>query len=284
MGNRFDAKSLETIFRSRFGDLRLGAEELRTGLGLVAKRLDTGSIWPIVNIPTSRYYESRIHPDGSSLPGNRDIPIWQALRAATAAPTYFQAELIEEVAAGRAAEFIDGAISAHNNPALLALLIVATDGFGLTWPLSEQELLLCSVGTGRVRMQAGHRSADKFTILDWAPVLVPNLIGDSMELVETLLQWVSNSPTERRIDRTVGQIHPKLMDGRLLHYLRYNLELDRSSMEALGLELTDSDLQKLQDMSSIESIDHYLRLGSGCAGQVQAVHFPRQFDLSGQSR
>jgi uncharacterized protein len=278
VGNRFDTASLEAVFRSQLGDLRLGAKEFQAGLGIVTMRLDTGSIWPLVNVPASKYYAGRSHADGSWFPGNSDLLLWKVLRASTAAPTYFQAELIEEISTGRTAEFIDGGVSAHNNPALLALILVATEGFGLNWPVSDRELLLCSVGTGRVRVAAKQRTADKFNVVDWASVLVPHLVGDSMELVETVLQWMSNSPTAGTIDRVLGQVRPKLLNGRLLHYLRYNVELDREKIDALGVALSEQELRNLQDMSSTESIAHYSEVGDRSAGQVQVAHFPPHFD------
>ena len=99
-----------------------------------------------------------------------------------------------------------------------------------------------------------------------------------MDLVETILQWISNSPTAGVIDRVLGEVRPKLLEGRLLHYLRYNTELDRKHIDALGIALSEQELRNLQDMGSIESLDHYSQVGDRCAAQVQVAHFPPHFD------
>src|SRR5262249_56170580 len=42
---RFDARHLEKRLRQKLGDLRIGSAELKTGLCIVTKRVDTGSPW-----------------------------------------------------------------------------------------------------------------------------------------------------------------------------------------------------------------------------------------------
>lgn len=275
-GNRFDTNALERVLRTAFGELRLDAPELRTGLVVVTKRVDSASVWPVTNVETSLYFNDQVH-DGLSTPGNRHLPLWEVLRASTAAPTYFRAQEISVDSGGAAAHFIDGGISAHNNPALLALLVATVEGFGLRWELSEQQLLLCSVGTGAINRIGVKGTAVNLSALDWARVLVPQLVGDSMELVETMLQWMSASNTARTIDRTLARVTPPLGGSALLQYLRYNLDLSSEELTRLGLQLSAAEILQLQEMSSIHSIPHYLAIGELVAAQVKAEHFPACF-------
>lgn len=94
---KYDAKPLTDALRSFYGDVVLGDQEkIKTGLCVVTKRADTFSTWPIINHPDGKYYEE-----------NKDFPLWQVVRASTAAPTYFL-PLVLEVGPDEKGVFIDG--------------------------------------------------------------------------------------------------------------------------------------------------------------------------------
>jgi predicted acylesterase/phospholipase RssA len=278
LGNRYEAAPLEAILRSRLGEMALDSAQLRTGLVVVTKRADTASVWPVTNIPTARYYDDWTAESGIVQPGNRHIPLWKLLRASTAAPTYFKSQAIVEAERGAAAEFIDGGISAHNNPALLLLMVASLAGFGLRWPLGANSLLLCSIGTGQVDFTTTGRGTAGFTALDWARVLVPQLVHDSMELVEVLLQWMSASTTARRIDGTLEKVTPCLTGAELLHYLRYNLPLTADGLAEIGLQYPAAEISSLREMSSTASVPQYQAIAARVGTQIQAAHFPQVFD------
>lgn len=277
--SRFDSAPLERILRRTFGERTLESADLRTGLMIVAKRIDTASVWPIVNLPGSLYFDDRPRPDGSRARGNRHFKLWEILRASTAAPTYFRPERLEEVAVLQPAGFVDGAISAHNNPALLLLMVATLDGFGLNWPLGTERLLLCSVGTGHFARTAPVESVQQFNNLAWARLLVPQLVGDSMELTETVLQWLSVSPTARPIDKAIGTVQPKLggPDG-LLHFLRYNIELQPETLSAIGVELHTRQVLAMHDMSNVDAIPHLLNVSARVGQCISAEHLPPWFN------
>ena len=87
----------------------LGGGELKTGLLVMTKRIDTGSPWPISNNPAGQYFSTG--PKG--VVGNGDYPLWQVVRASTAAPAFFVPESITIArlpgAKAVAGEFVDGA-------------------------------------------------------------------------------------------------------------------------------------------------------------------------------
>jgi uncharacterized protein len=277
--SRFDSAPLESILRRTFGERTLDSADLRTGLMVVAKRIDTASVWPIVNLPGSLYFNDRPRADGSRARGNRHFKLWEILRASSAAPTYFRPERMEEVAVLQPAGFVDGAISAHNNPALLLLMVATLDGFGLNWPLGTERLLLCSVGTGHYARTAPVESVQRFNNLAWARLLVPQLVGDSMELTETVLQWLSVSPTARTIDKAIGTVQPKLggPDG-LLHFLRYNIELQPQELSAIGVELHTRQVLAMHDMGNVDAIPHLLNVSARVGRCIRAEHLPPWFD------
>jgi uncharacterized protein len=277
--SRFAAGPLEAILMRIFGDHQLDSPQLRTGLMIVTKRVDTASVWPIINVPSSTYFEARRRSDGGLAAGNRHFKLRDILRASTAAPTFFRPKLFQDVGVLQPAVFVDGAISTHNNPALLLLMVATVRGFGLNWPLGAENLMLCSVGTGQFSKIAPTESLEQFGNLGWAQLLIPQLIGDSMELVDTILQWMSVSPTAREIDRTVGTVQPALGGPRgLLHFLRYNIALSPTALEAIGVDLRTRELLAVQEMSNVDAIPHLLEVSSKVGMSVDAAHFPVGFD------
>src|SRR5271156_4801550 len=61
---------------------------LKTLLLVVTKNLTTDSAWPISSNPNARYN------DPASPQNNLKIPLWQIVRASTAAPVYFPPEVV----------------------------------------------------------------------------------------------------------------------------------------------------------------------------------------------
>jgi uncharacterized protein len=279
LGSKFDTQPLEKILHDSIGDARLESQDFRSGLMIVVKRVDTASVWPIVNFPAAKYFQDRKRPDGTISLGNRHMPVWEILRASTAAPTYFQAKHVDDVAVKQPAVFLDGGVSAHNNPALLLLMAATLDGFGLGWSMGADQLLLCSMGTGGFEVITQIEALSKYNNLDWAQLLAPQLVGDSMELVETILQWMSNSPTARQIDSLIGRVEPTLGgEGGLIHYVRYNVRLDSESLRALGLAMDAEQVAKLHDMDNTAMIPQLMAISSKIGAQVADAHFPRAFD------
>ena len=119
---RYDEAGIETVLRREFGEERtLGSPDLRCLLLLGLRNTSTGSPWPVSGNPRSKYNQRRDNQG----PGvsNLDLPLWQLVRASSAAPTFF---VPEEVAVGaHTFVFSDGAVTTLNNPAL-QLFLMAT--------------------------------------------------------------------------------------------------------------------------------------------------------------
>ena len=68
-------------------DTTLGSEKLHTFLMMVLRNATTDSPWPLTNNPRAKYNDP-------TRPGcNLSLPLWQLVRASTAAPTYFYRRL-----------------------------------------------------------------------------------------------------------------------------------------------------------------------------------------------
>ena len=86
---KYNDEPLALKLRDELGaDTMLGSDKLRTLLMMVLRNATTDSPWPISNNPAARYNDST--RDDCNL----NLPLWQLVRASTAAPTYFPPEVV----------------------------------------------------------------------------------------------------------------------------------------------------------------------------------------------
>ena len=107
-------------------------------------------------------------------------------------------------------------------------------------------------------------------------------MNDSATLQEMLLQWLSDGPTARRINREVGDLQGDVLNGiAALAYRRYNVDLRASSVRELEPALQDPKLiESLSAMDSPANMTVLHRLGMLAAQRdIKAEHFPAAFDL-----
>ncbi|CAH0238059.1 hypothetical protein SRABI26_02825 [Arthrobacter sp. Bi26] len=276
---RYDERALVSELKDLFGlDTTLGGPELLTGLLVVIKRLDSGSPWPVSNNPRGRYFVA----GANGRMGNRDYPLWQVVRASTAAPSYFVPETIT-ITGGRSVSpvtgsFVDGGVSPFNNPALQALMYASLEGYRVGWETGADRLLLVSVGTGAVDPAV---SMAKLTA-SHAVRALKSVLQDCAVLQETMLQWMSASPTARMIDRELGELEGDLLNGApLMSYLRYNVDLRPESVRALDGTLAAMDtVPSLSAMDAPRNMEALHRLGRlAAARDVRETDFGSVFDL-----
>src|SRR5687768_8205292 len=276
---RYDEQTLITHLKRVFGkDLTLGDDSMRTGLLIVTKRLDTGSVWPLGNNPLGQFFRAK---DSDTWISNADFPLWKVVRASTAAPSFFDPEPIQISAqAGKkkvVGTFVDGGVSPYNNPSLQALMYATLDGHKVKWPTGADKLLMASVGTGAA---AANQAAAQIAAKGALKALF-SLMDDCAALVETMMQWMSTSPTKRTIDADIGNLGADLLAGApLLTYLRYNVTLSADEIETLHPGLSERNVESLGEMDNPQNLDLLLELGQTAGGQqVHADHFPPEFDL-----
>ena len=98
---KFDARALQQEIDTIVKDCRLDSDELITGLSVVAKRMDTGSPWILTNNPRSPYWETKPPDPEKGDPGyigNRLYKLGTLVRASTAAPHFFDPEIVQIIA------------------------------------------------------------------------------------------------------------------------------------------------------------------------------------------
>ena len=277
---KFSRTPLMKALTMQFGDRTLGSEDLQTGLMIMTKRLDSGSPWPLMNNPKGRYFDP-VSKKGTATP-NKDFLLREVVRASTAAPHYFNPERLR-IGKGAEGAFVDGGVSPHNNPALQLLLMATTEGFGLKWAVGADQLLLVSVGTGAQEIRL---SANEVMDMSSAKVSIQaltSLMNDCDAMNQTVLQWMSRSPTAWKIDREIGDLQGDVFGGReLFSYLRYNVVLDREWLQAnLGVDLKAREVKGLQEMDKPKNMSKLALLGASASFiQIQPDHFPAAFDVN----
>lgn len=265
----FNADNLRVELEKAFGDKTLGSAEIKTGLCIFAKRADTGSTWVFLNHPEGKYYAD-----------NKDILLRRAVRASTAAPTYFEPETID-VGRGQKGAFIDGGVSMVNNPALMLFLMTSLKGFPFQWETGEDNILLVSIGTGTWKLRSDVDSVSGAWLATWASKIPSILMYDASQQNQLLLQFLSKTKTRCEIDSEIGDLSSDLLTEKpLLTYLRYNTFLDENGMNEVGLVDMIPKLDSLRDMSAGKNRFALAEIGEKSAErQVLDEHFPNEFTI-----
>ncbi len=265
----FNAKPLQAILKQVFGEKNLGHPSIETGLCIIAKRADTGSTWPLLNHPHGKYYRY-----------NKDILLRDAVRASTAAPTFFVPEKLEYTP-GKNGAFVDGGVSMANNPALLLFSIATLKGFNFNWTIGAERLLLISVGTGFWKRHDDVDTVVKGKIWNWAQQVPTMLIEDASWQNQLILQYLSRSQTPWQINREIGDLSEDLLTPEpALTYLRYDVRLEPNNIKEMGLPELVPNVEGMHKMANAAVSYDLLKIGRRAAKiQVEPEHLPEVFDL-----
>lgn len=270
INRKYDAAPLIEELERIFGEARLGDESNKTGFCAVTKRLDTFSTWPVTNNPKARYYDK-----------NR-FYIKNIVRASTAAPSFFEPEIVD-VGEGQKGIFVDGGMSMMNNPSLQLFLVATLKGFNLNWNTGADQLLMVSVGTGRRDKQLVGKKYYDPNLLVIAQMAPDQFMSDANELVEMMMHFIGKGTGPlRKIDREVGDLSEDALNGqKALSYLRYNVEMSMETFERLKLEgIEQQNIDDLMNMDAAKNVEELLRIGETAAkNEVLKEHFPDAFNL-----
>ena len=203
--HKFVARGLTDFLRHFFVEddgraADFGTEKLKTLLLVVARNATTGSPWPLSNNPAAKYNDP-------SLPGsNLSIPLWQLVRASTAAPTFFPPEVVKlKGERGEELEFAfeDGGITPFNNPAYLLKIMATLPEYNLGWKSGTERMSLVSIGTGG--MKAG-RTKHALDVLLQAKNLPSALIGSFQQYQDLLCRVHGECRYGTPIDGELGTL------------------------------------------------------------------------------
>ncbi|MGH1574003.1 patatin-like phospholipase family protein [Methylobacterium sp. P31] len=268
---KFDARNLQQEIDAILGDRTLDSPDLQTGLAIVMKRMDTGSPWVLTNSPTSAYWDTP--PDGSYI-GNRQLRLGNLVRASTAAPHYFDPELVQ-IAEGQApALFVDGGVTPYNNPSLQLLMIAAFEGYGLRWPLGADKLSIMSIGTGVFRERLSYEDSRRLPAAGLAVRALTGLMADAEASAMTLLHWLSGTNPHWPINTELGRLtnDSPPFQSPLFTFEAYNVRLEREWLrDTLDLDLSEDAVHALRRMDEPSLATPLYDIGRRAAERLMSV-------------
>lgn len=267
--HRYSHKALSSLLRKEFHDRTIaqlqddGYLSKDKHLLVVTRNVETDSPWPISSNPAARFNDRDL-PDC-----NLNIPLWQLVRASTAAPTFFAPERLQWSPTDPDKQFYfeDGGVTPYNNPAFKLFRMATEPAYRCNWAVGEDKMMLVSVGTG-----SAARTLDD-----------PNPAG------EGLLRTASSIPTELMrgmavendincrtfgrcvagavIDMEMGDMitpHDPARPKAFL-YARYEIDTSPEGLDALGLGDIETETLTLDN---IDAVPDLIRVGKAAASQV----------------
>ncbi|MGD9916017.1 MAG: patatin-like phospholipase family protein [Rhizobiaceae bacterium] len=260
----FSAEALHREFLQIMGERTLDSPDLKTGLAVIAKRVDTGSVWFLTNNPKARYWE-----DSPGHIGNRHYSLANVVRASTAAPHFFDPQLIEIVKGAPPGLFVDGGVSPHNNPSLALLQIATIPAFGYGWKSGAERLDITSIGTGTFRYRMTDTSFLSRLAAPFAVDSLRSMMSDNDTMVLTLMQSLGRSETPWVTNSEVGDLNNVCIAAEpLFNFRRYDIVLEQQWLkEQLGHTVPDEMLPKLRDMSSLSTMQTIYSLAQEAAAK-----------------
>ena len=280
---KFDVRGLRGEIEKIVGDMELQDERLITGLCVVTKRIDTGSPWILANNPAAPYWN-----DGPGYDGNKYYRLANLVRASTAAPHYFDPELIPinrknaQLPAATASPmqqpfplrllhallerigwrakavpdptdyglFIDGGMTPHNNPSFALLQMISLTPFKLCWKPGPDALSVVSIGTGtfRPRMKYEDLGFARFPQLAFHALM--SMMTDAEMLILAQMQWLGECPQPWIINSEIGTIAGDgPPGGKMFRFLRYDVRLEAEWIEErLGEKIDQKEIERYRCM------------------------------------
>ncbi len=300
---RFDARGLRREIEAIIGDRALASSDLITGLGIVTKRMDTGSPWIITNNPRAPFWE-----DGPGYIGNKSYKLSALVRASTAAPNFFEPELLTiskrkaalpelTTAALNAAGpirflralleqcgvrrrriidseefglFVDGAVSPYNNPSLAFFQMMVLTPFRICWPMGPRNLTIVSIGTGTHRPRLKYESLGFARTPKLAFYALLSLMNDAETATLAQMQWLGECPAPWPINSEIGTLADDAPPGgKLFRFVRYDVRLEQDWLKSeLGISVSASDVIRFRTMDDPGIVKDIFEIG-----RVAADHY-----------
>ena len=273
----YENGELEKKMKQVFGDhTDLSPENLQTLLLVVTRNKTTDSAWPISSNPSALFN----NPASSNC--NLRIPLWQIVRASTAAPVYFPPEVIRVDPAHPEQDFVfvDGGTTPYNNPAFLMYRMATHPAYHLGWDTGEDKLLVVSMGTGSAPV-AGTESEDPEQNLASSAANTLSAVMNQAQVDQdmncrtvgrcTYGPWLDLEVEDLVPSDERGEKLPLEQNlGRQFLYVRYDVELSRKGLDDLGLPDVEPEL--VSKLDSTEGMGDLLRIGEKLAGRISKEH------------
>ena len=262
-------------------------KSLKCLLLMVTKNFTTDSPWPVSTNPDAKYN------DPSRKDCNLRIPLWQLVRASTAAPIFFPPEVLawDPADPAKTFVFVDGGITSHNNPAFLLYRMATESAYRLNWSTGEKNLLIVSVGTGAAE-SLGTTAASPGLNMASNAAGIPGGLMNTIQIDQDInCRTVGRCTYGSHLDSEIMDLVPRESRegmtkdeyyalppislskdmGRRFLYCRYNADLSSKGLAALGFPKVDP--ASIQKMDAVENIPALTDIGIAAGQQVDAAHF-----------
>ena len=242
--------------------------ELKKLLMIVMRNATTDSPWPITSNPKAKYN------DPESPDCNMKLPLWQLVRASTAAPTFYRPE---NITIGRKEfQFVDGAVTPYNNPSFLLYKAATLPEYRLELPKGEDKLMLVSVGTGLAYDPMQAICVQGKTLVSTATSITSEVMRGIQVENDINCRSVGRCVYGAKIDSELGTMMEEgpltTNHGGLFVYARYDADVSAEGLK--DLKLNDIDARSLK-MDSVDKIPDFKRIGQTAA--ARQVNLPIQF-------
>jgi uncharacterized protein len=262
-------------------------KNVKSLLLVVTKNVTTDSPWPISSNPDAKYNDPS-RPDC-----NLRIPLWQLVRASTAAPVFFPPEVLQwdPNDPSKTFVFVDGGVTPHNNPAFLLYRMATEPAYRLNWKTGEKNLLIVSIGTGAAESLGTTAAKPNRNIVSTVAGLPEGLMYSIQVDQDISCRTIGRCTYGPVIDREILDLVPRQADegmtieeqyqappiplsrdlGRSFLYVRYNADLSRRGLVDLGFG--NLDPTSIQKMDAVENMAALTEIGTAAAKFVNAAHF-----------
>jgi hypothetical protein len=279
---KFESEPLAEKLKEVLGaHTTFGSDKIESLLLLIMRNATTDSPWPLSNNPYAKYNDTARDDN------NLNLPLWQLVRAGTAAPTYFPPEVIvfpsRDGTKDKEFVFVDGGVTMYNNPAFQMFLMATLECYWPRaprgrqgWSTGTDNMLIVSVGTGTSPNVRHGLEPDEMNLLFNATTIPSALMFAALNEQDLLCRVFGNCSVGDPLDRELGSVMPGLgplrAGQKLFTYLRYNAELTREGLDSIGCTSIVPEI--VQKLDSIEGIPELLTVGEAVADQkVNPAHF-----------
>jgi len=298
--SKFESKKLRRALHSVLSTKTLASQDIKTGLAIHAKRIDTGSAWVVSNHPLGMFYDP---PSDSGTFPNKRYRLTDLVLASAAAPTFFD-EIVIDIEFDdkrrpiQKGYFVDGAVSANNNPSLSLLMLAREPAYKFGWKGGPDNLMMTSVGTGMRRPGVDGKAFQGLPPGLRGVHALRAMVYDTQLQGVMLMQAFSEPRKPWRINGEIGEMSGTCIAVEpLLDYQRIDVVLDTKPKKRrasdpdppmtgverlIGRELDAASLEALDLMDNGKKANLELLLELGVAvgkTYVDAAYPDPKFDL-----
>ena len=256
--SKYPGGPLQEQLRREFGDRIFGDADLRTTLMIVLHNRSTDSPRPLCNHPRMRY-----NSGDSPTSNNLSLRLSDLLGGSTAAPAFFPPVHLRVGDVDR--EFVDGGVTAHNNPALQMLLTATLPVYRVRWATGPDKLLLLSVGTLSSPALLTNMKRLRRHIIYVATNTPTGLMFAAANNNDVVCRAIGYTHYGPRLDSELGVLVEGGLPDKLFGYARYNLEVGSKGLHQYGVSVPAPQLMKMDAITHVQTL---MNVGEQYANEV----------------